>query len=295
MTAMSPLGVRSFVVSALIALLAVATTGCSSGPDDDVAESVGDVSSEPTETTTRTDMTSTTPVESSTTEAPDTPEAGAYVASFDPDGGSDLYRLVGDDVEPVTALSDSGGPVQLTDLALSSAGVLYGSTFGQLVRIDTASGDVEFVATFSQGPVNALTFLPDGRLVAADLEGRVSIVDVETGAPEALATYPAGLVSSGDLAVAAGGQLLATATDGVSEYLLTVDVGTGVVEILTASLPPAVYGLVLTSDDELLGLTFLSDSCVGGQVIVISIVDLDDVGYESRGCLDFTPGGAAGP
>ncbi|MDH4276584.1 MAG: WD40 repeat domain-containing protein [Acidimicrobiia bacterium] len=162
------------------------------------------------------------------------------------------------------------------------------------VRIDTATGDVEVMASFSQGPVNALTFLPDGRLLAADLEGRVSIVDIETGRAETVTSDPAGLVSSGDLAVAADGTALASATDDVSEYLVTVDVDTGEIEILTAQLSPAVYGLVVTPDGDLLGMTYASVNCEAGEVIVISTVDIDDVGYGSLGWLDFAPGGAAG-
>ena len=293
--------------------LLVLGTACVPGSDDDVVSESGEVSSESIEAgaaestapTGSTESTSTTTTSSSeeteTSGSVADVEPVGYIASFDPNDGSDLYRLVGENAEPVSALVAAGNPVQLTDLAMSAGGVLYGSTFEELVRIDDRSGEVALVAPFTQGPVNALTFLADGRLLAADLEGRVSIVDVETGATETVATYPAGLVSSGDLAEAPDGTVYATATDVASDavsgarvdYLLRIDVDAGAVETQSALLPPAVYGLVVGDDGELLGLTFESASgdCGRGEIIALSA---DGPDHRLLGCLDFNPGGATG-
>ncbi len=284
---------------AAAALVVLALTGCVPGPDDasgdtDETSEPTTVSTEATSSTVPPDASSTTS-EPTTTEAPDPPASVAFVSSFDPDVGSDLYRLSDGSVEPVTALAFAGSddPVQLTDIAVSSEGELYGSTFDQLVRVDSASGTVEPVAFFSQGPVNALTFLPDGRLLAADLEGRVSIVDIETGVARTVATYPTGQVSSGDLAVAADGTVYAATTTSVNEFLVSIDTVTGEVEILSSVLPLTVYGLIPDPGGGLLGLIHESTTgdCSQGE-----LVELDTSGgteHRSITCLDFGPGGAA--
>ena len=227
------------------------------------------------------------------------PDTEAYISTFDTDRGSDLYGIVAGEVEPVTQLSYQGDPVQLTDIAWSPGGILYGATFGELVRIDPDSGEVSIVASFSADAVNALTFLPDGRLLAADLSGMVLIVDVETARTETIAVYPAGMVSSGDLVVAADGSVYATATDTSveppREFLLLIEPDSGTVETVSSSLPMAVYGLVAEVDGSLIGLTAIpvSTECELGEMIRIDPGGDGQV-HESIGCLEFTPGGAAG-
>jgi hypothetical protein len=222
-----------------------------------------------------------------------TTAAAGYAASFSAQSASDLYRVVDGGFEPIGRVTVQGQGVQLTDIALGPDGVLYGISFSDLYRIDGDRAEASLVGGLSGDQANALAFLPDGRLLLADLGGVISVVDPGSGARTSFGRYPSGLVSSGDLLATGDGGLYGTATDGRAEYLVTIDPTTGSTSTISSALPADVWGLLPGEGRTLLGLTntAVSGRCTRGELVTI---DRDTAAYEFTGCLDFNAGGAAG-
>lgn len=221
----------------------------------------------------------------------DLPRPG-YAVSFEDEATSRLYRVDGDGIESIGEVQVDGRGLRLTDLAASPDGGLLGITFEELVRLDDESGEATVVGSLSGQEANALAFLPDGRLLLGDLDGILSLVDPSTGERSPFGRYPAGLVSSGDLVALADGTVYGTATDGIVESLVVIDVETGVSETVMEALPADVWGLMVSETGALLGLTNVTASgrCGQGELVVI---DPERGTYEAVRCLDFRPGGAA--
>ncbi len=139
----------------------------------------------------------------------------------------------------------------LTDIALHPGGVLYGVSFSSLSKIDTLTGTATPFASVSTS-FNALDFAPDGTLYAAGGNTLYSL-DPATGISKRIATFPAGLSSSGDIAFV-GGRLVATATGGgATDLLIEMSPASGVGKTLgsvgyrcvwgLAAYGPTLYGL----------------------------------------------------
>ncbi len=222
------------------------------------------------------------------TEAP----AGAVVefaSTFD-GGSSDLYRSDGSGFELVGTVTAAQGSVQLTDIAASSSGAVYGVSFDQLYSIDPETSRATLIAGLPSSDTNALDVGPGGQLIAADRSGVVWTIDPQTGNGSEVARFPAGLVSSGDLVVLDDGTVYATAAGGPGEVLVVLDLNRGTA-LQAFGLPDAVYGL-LVRGGKLIGLTNTSSSgrCTMGEVLAI---DPQQATYKESGCLDFRAGGAA--
>jgi|GEM_PF-1953096 len=144
---------------------------------------------------------------------------------------TDLYKL-----DPTTfAMTHVGGfgISDMTDIAVTPAGALYGISFSSLYAIDKTSGKATYIAAVSGSGNNGLTFLPNGTLLAADGSGDVKRIDPTSGAVTSLGNFGNGLSSSGDL-VAVNGVMygISSTSAGGSDasqnnVLMTVDVTTG--------------------------------------------------------------------
>jgi hypothetical protein len=145
-----------------------------------------------------------------------------------------LYR-----VDPttfaVTTVGSFGVADQMTDVAVTPAGQLYGISFTALYAIDEGTGAATYIADVPGTGNNSLTFLPNGTLLASDSMGAVKVVNPATGQTTAVGNYGSGLVSAGDLVATRSGIMYGTSSTtagggdaSTNNVLLRVDVGTGV-------------------------------------------------------------------
>lgn len=160
---------------------------------------------------------------------------------------TDLYeiRLPSGEVKKI-------GPTfaTLTDLALHPTGVLYGLGTTGLCVVDLKSGACTGTVAISPSLV-ALDAAPDGTVYGAG-GNRVYTIDRTTGATKLFASYPAGLVASGDIAFL-GTRLLATARTATDDALVEFDATSGAAKVLgrtgyrciwgVAAFGPTLYGL----------------------------------------------------
>jgi hypothetical protein len=125
------------------------------------------------------------------------------------------------------------GNEAMNDLAVTPAGDLYGITGSKLYRIDAATGAATFAAEVDGTDNVAMTFLPDGSLLAADKPGAVRTIQPDTGTVAELGTYGDGYGTAGDLVAVADGTMFAIADQGPNgdhlenNLLLTIDPTTG--------------------------------------------------------------------
>lgn len=99
----------------------------------------------------------------------------------------------------------------LTDIAADAKGQLYGVDFENLYKLDKVTGAATLIGATGIDGTNALTFSPDGRLLAmGDGSKQLFQLDLMTGFGSNLAEV--GSVSDGDLAYA-GGRLFLTNWD----------------------------------------------------------------------------------
>ena len=125
------------------------------------------------------------------------------------------------------------GGDQITDLAVTPDGNVYGITFDKLFRVDRGTGLATFVADVP-GIVNVgMTFLNDGTLLATDKAGGVRQINPNTGAVTEVGTFGGGFATAGDLVAVADGTMFAISDEGpvgdelTNNVLLTVNTTTG--------------------------------------------------------------------
>ncbi len=145
-----------------------------------------------------------------------------------------LYR-----VDPSTfATTRVGGFAisdQMTDVAVTPGGQLYGVSFTSLYSINKVSGAATFIASVPGNGNNSLTFLPSGDLIAADGGGNLKRIDPSTGQVTPIGSYGNGLASAGDLVGVKSGVLYGTSSTtpgggsaANNNHLIRVDPTTGV-------------------------------------------------------------------
>ena len=131
----------------------------------------------------------------------------------------------------------------LDDIALHPDGTLYAVDSGALYTLDPTAGVATMIGP-TAASLNALDAAPDGTLYGAG-GGEVFTVDIATGALTPLVEYPAGLSSSGDLAII-GNTLLASVTgataDG-SDAIVSVDLTTLGATVVGTTGFTCIYGL----------------------------------------------------
>lgn len=136
---------------------------------------------------------------------------------------------------------------QMTDLAFSPAGVLYGTTFGQLFTIDTSTGATTLIGTHNTN-INSLVFGQDGTLYG----GSNVLYTLNTANGAATAVGNMGASSSGDLAFV-GGKLYLSSTAG-NDSLRLIDTATGAGSFVGNIGRSAVYGLASPDGSDLYGM-----------------------------------------
>jgi Zn-dependent metalloprotease len=211
------------------------------------------------------------------------------------DGSSTLFRLdkkggasfrLGE-----TAFSD------VTDIAYTPDGTLYGVTFDRLLRIAPVNGQAFSVGTgLGFDGVNGLAADSSGALYAATLTGDVLRVDPVSGRGTRIGNYGNGLTSVGDLAFSAGGVLYATAgLSATTPILVTVNLSTGVATPIGPVGFGHVYGLAFDSGGRLLGV---ANGDRGSVPILIAINLLTGLGQiieeigGANGMFGLTHGGS---
>jgi len=150
----------------------------------------------------------------------------------------------------------------LTDVALHPGGTLYGMRFDGFCVLDLKTGACSSpVVPLTSNPVG-LDFAPDGKLYGAG-GTRVFSINLTTGAQTDVASYPAGMQASGDLAFV-GTRMLGTATTGSgNDYLVEFDLTTRTARTLGRTFHRGIWGLAAYGP-TLYGLTS------GGQVLAIN-------------------------
>jgi hypothetical protein len=148
---------------------------------------------------------------------------------------------------------------QMTDIAITPAGNLYGLSFTSLYQIDKSTGAATFIADVPGSGNNALTFLSNGNLLAADSNGDVKMINPANGAVSSVGNYGGGLGSSGDLVAVASGIMYGTS---VGDDLLIVNVQNGT----ATTVGPTGYG-------EVWGLAYAGAHVIGlttsGEILKI--------------------------
>ncbi|MGS4886538.1 cadherin domain-containing protein [Roseibium sp. MB-4] len=164
----------------------------------------------------------------------------------DDDGEIHLISSDGSDV-----VIGSTGVGAMTDIALDSAGNLYGISFSKLYSIDPDTGEASLISTSRFGTsMNALEFGPDGTLYAADTSGKLYSVDFNDGSLTTIGQMDYG--SAGDLAFANGSLYLSTSTGKIVE----IDPDTGATIDVVATLPVSnAFGLVGDDGGQLYAFT----------------------------------------
>ncbi|WP_353621132.1 cadherin domain-containing protein [Labrenzia sp. R4_2] len=164
----------------------------------------------------------------------------------DDDGEIHLISSDGSDV-----VIGSTGVGAMTDIALDSAGNLYGISFSKLYSIDPDTGEASLISTSRFGTsMNALEFGPDGTLYAADTSGKLYSVDVNDGSLTTIGQMDYG--SAGDLAFANGSLYLSTSNGKIVE----IDPDTGATIDVVATLPVSnAFGLVGDDGGQLYAFT----------------------------------------
>jgi VCBS repeat-containing protein len=164
----------------------------------------------------------------------------------DDDGEIHLISSDGSDV-----VIGSTGVGAMTDIALDSAGNLYGISFSKLYSIDPDTGEATLISTSRFGTsMNALEFGPDGTLYAADTSGKLYTVDVNDGSLTTIGQMDYG--SAGDLAFANGSLYLSTSNGKIVE--INPDTGTTIDVVATLPVSNA-FGLVGDDGGQLYAFT----------------------------------------
>lgn len=182
-----------------------------------------------------------------------------------------LYR-----VDPVTfavtKVGNFNAGEQMTDVAVTPAGVVYGISFTTLYAINKTTGAATVIAPVG-GNNNSLTFLPGGQLLASDSSGDVKRINPLSGVVTANGNYGGGLQSSGDLVAVAGGQMFGTAPGPSSDLLVKVNTSTGVATSVGATGKSAVWGLAYAGS-RVIGFTtageILKIDPVSGTTVVLA-------------------------
>ena len=122
---------------------------------------------------------------------------------------------------------------QILDLAMSYTGELYGISSTKLYSVDPATGQATEVASVAGNTNVGLTFLSDGRLVAADKSGGFRSIDTTTGVVTEIGEFGSGYALAGDLLGLANGTLLALSDEGpvgnedLNNVLISINPDTG--------------------------------------------------------------------
>lgn len=171
----------------------------------------------------------------------------------------------------------------LTDVALAPSNVLYASSSSGLYRVNQSTGAATSLGGMVPTFTNALDAAPDGTLYLAGA-GTVARFDPATSAVTPVATFPAGMAASGDLAFV-GGRLLGSATTGGLDDLVEFDLSASTARVLGSIGYTCVWGLAAYGP-TLYGLTcegrVLSIDTTTGKGRELNKVDVRFYGASAR-------------
>ena len=167
-----------------------------------------------------------------------------------------LYRIDISNNQPTASLVGDFG-AQITDIARTSDGRIYGVSFRALYEIDPISARARLIGPLGADGVNGLA-ANGGRLVASSTQGVFFYVDPGTGRATRVGRFGRGVVSSGDLCFGPNGALYLTSPHGPSnattDRLMRIDPATGAATIVGGTGLSRIYGLTFTGT-EILGFT----------------------------------------
>jgi len=159
------------------------------------------------------------------------------------DPQSNLYTM--DAATGSVALVGTIGISQVTDIAFHGP-TLYGTTFGQFLRIDPRTANGVVVGNIGIGSTNSLAVASNGTiygLVYSSAGGQLITINPVTGAGTSVGNLGAGLTPSGDLAFDDNDNLYATLKSSGTIHLATVDLNTGAATLIGDIGFISVYGL----------------------------------------------------
>ncbi len=126
------------------------------------------------------------------------------------------------------------GGDDITDIAVTPNGTLYGISNTTLYTIDKDTGEAAWQAELGESATNVgLTFLPDGTLLATDQDGGVRQIDPINGNVTERGSFGGGYATAGDLVAVADGTMYAISDEGPygneqdDNLLLTINTDTG--------------------------------------------------------------------
>jgi hypothetical protein len=181
---------------------------------------------------------------------------------------TDLY-LINPTGWTVSHVGAFGNGDEITDLAVTPNGNLYGISYSALYSINKTTAHATYVADVSGASNNGLTFLPDGSLLASDAAGEVKRINPMTGAVSAVGNFNQSLSSAGDLVAVANGTMYGVSSTSAgggdasgNNVLLRVDTATGQATVVG----PIGYG-------DVWGLAYVNATVIGfttaGQILQI--------------------------
>jgi len=142
-----------------------------------------------------------------------------------------LYRL--DPItKKVTKVGNFGGCAEVIDIALDKNGVMFGTGFTQLYKINKSTAACTLVANGSYP--NSLSFVPAGTVdpvneaLVGYVGGAYVRINTTTGAVTTIGNLGSGYASSGDLVSLIGGSSYLTVTgNGCGDCLVEINPKTG--------------------------------------------------------------------
>lgn len=133
-----------------------------------------------------------------------------------------------------TAIGNYDTVDKMTDIAMTPNGQLFTVSGTTMYQVDPMTAHVTKVAAVGGTQNNALTFLPDNTLLAADAAGTLKKINPQNGQVTIIGTYGQGYGSSGDLVAIGDGTMYGiSATDSLgndvsaNNLLIKVDTKTG--------------------------------------------------------------------
>ncbi len=146
---------------------------------------------------------------------------------------------------------------QITDIAQTDDGRLFGVSFSSLFHIDLQTGRAQLVGRLGTNHANGLA-ASGRRLVASGTDGALYAIDIASGRSQGVGRFGRGVVSSGDLCFSSGGVLYMTAPvggqTGSIDQLVRLDPSSGVASPIGSTGQRRVYGMACAGQN-LFGLT----------------------------------------